>query len=456
MRPAPIPDETLRYTRSPASRPAPKAASASAPRFASLSTMTGMSSRFWSSDAAVMPIQPGRIAEEPTVPWPWSIGPGRPMPAPITASLPTPASWSVSTTNSAAISRPSWASWSVSSGRVRSARIVDARSDTATRRCEWPKSTPTAAPALASKDSRIGGRPPCAPYAHPGSGRSMTRLSACRSATRLETVERLSPVRRAMSAREISPSLRSAWMTRRRLRRRSDSSEPARPGGMKAVPLEREKDGPSTYSTDRPWDARLDRLSIGVGGDDHAAGELVLPTLLLLVPEHPEIAEEEDDRGQVLVDLAHEAAAITDRAAFAEVVHPDPERALADLLAGRATLEVRVVAQRHDRLEEEVHAGAVPEDDPQDDRRDQQDQTVEQCRAEALPEAGSRAARTARVRAGRGLRRGLPFGGHEGLLLSLGWASIGLVPVFSVFSHPPPRLRGRQVLEEGLVGEAVL
>ena len=48
------------------------------------------------------------------------------MPAPITAERGTPASASVSLTRSAAASRPSWASWSVSSGRVRSARIVDA------------------------------------------------------------------------------------------------------------------------------------------------------------------------------------------------------------------------------------------------------------------------------------------------------------------------------------------
>ena len=45
----------------------------------------------------------------------------------------------------------------MSSARVRSARIVLARSDTATRRWLWPKSTPTAAPALASNESRIGG-----------------------------------------------------------------------------------------------------------------------------------------------------------------------------------------------------------------------------------------------------------------------------------------------------------
>src|SRR3954471_21857316 len=220
--------------RSPASRPAPNAASASAPRLASLSTITGMSSLLRISVAAVMPIHPGRIALEPTVPASCSIGPGRPIPAPITALRGTPASASASATISAASSRPCWASWSVSSGSRRSERIVLARSETATRRCEWPKSMPIAAPAEASKESRIGGRPPCWPWAEPGSGRSTTRPSAWRSATRLETVERLSPVRRAISAREIVPSSRSARITRRRLRRLRDSREPARPCGMDA------------------------------------------------------------------------------------------------------------------------------------------------------------------------------------------------------------------------------
>src|SRR4051812_1133722 len=111
---------------------------------------------------------------------------------------------------------------------------------------------PTAAPALASNESRIGGRPPCAPWAEPGSGRSTTSPSACRSATRLETVERLRPVRRAISARLIWPSSRSARITRRRLRRRSDSSEPARPGGMESVSFERTGDVSSTARRLRP------------------------------------------------------------------------------------------------------------------------------------------------------------------------------------------------------------
>src|SRR4051794_18976189 len=130
--------------------------------------------------------------------------------------------------------------------------MVLARSETATRRCEWPKSTPTAAPALASKLSRIGGRPPCAPWAKPGSGRSTTSPSACRSATRLDTVERLRPVRRAISARLIIPSSRSARITRRRLRRRRDSSEPARPGGMEPFSFDRVTTGSSIARTNRP------------------------------------------------------------------------------------------------------------------------------------------------------------------------------------------------------------
>ena len=116
-----------------------------------------------------------------------------------------PASASSSTTSSAAASRPSSAAWSVSSGTARSARIRDERSETATRRWLWPKSMPTAAPADESNESRIGGRPPWVPCAAPSSARSTTSPSAWRSDTRLDTVERDSPVRRAISAREISP-----------------------------------------------------------------------------------------------------------------------------------------------------------------------------------------------------------------------------------------------------------
>ena len=225
-------------------------------------------------------------------------GPGRPMPAPITVSRATPASASVSTTSSAAISRPS-VRVVVGVQRARALGEDRAARGRRPRRAggEWPKSTPTAAPALASNESRIGGRPPWAPYAEPGSGRSTTSPSACRSATRLETVERLSPVRRAISAREICPSSRSARITRRRLRRRSDSSEPARPGGMESVSLEREGTGSSTYGRTDPPSGWM-RATGTRPPARRRAGDLVVPGLLLRVPEHPEVAEEQRDRAR--------------------------------------------------------------------------------------------------------------------------------------------------------------
>src|SRR5215218_9055423 len=105
--------------------------------------------------------------------------------------------------------------------------MADDRSATATRRWLWPKSTPSAAPAELSNESRIGGRPPCSPCASPCSARSTTRPSDWSSETRLETVERERPVRRAISARLILPCWRSALITRRRLSRRNDASEPS-------------------------------------------------------------------------------------------------------------------------------------------------------------------------------------------------------------------------------------
>ena len=73
---------------------------ASAPRLASLSTLTGTSSRRRSSSAAATPTQPGRIADEPMTPSDWSIGPGRPSPAPITRERSMPASASTSSISS--------------------------------------------------------------------------------------------------------------------------------------------------------------------------------------------------------------------------------------------------------------------------------------------------------------------------------------------------------------------
>ena len=100
----------------------------------------------------------------------------------------------------------------------------------------WPKSRPTTAPAERSSATSTGGRPPCeAVAATPSVARSTTIPAAWRSATRLDTVERLRPVWRAMSARLIAPRVRSASMTRRRLRSRRDSSDPVRSGPTAAT-----------------------------------------------------------------------------------------------------------------------------------------------------------------------------------------------------------------------------
>ena len=208
-----------------------------------------------SSAAAVMPIQPGRIAEEPTVPSPWSIGPGRPMPAPITVSRATPASASVSTTSSAAISRPSWASWSVSSGRVRSARIVRREvgdRDAQVRVAEVDADGGARGGVEGEQDRRAAALGAVAPSRAPGARPPARRPAGRRRGWR--PWSGAGPCGARCRRGEIWPSSRSARITRRRLRRRSDSSEPARPGGMESVALERSGDGPSTYRTDRPPD----------------------------------------------------------------------------------------------------------------------------------------------------------------------------------------------------------
>src|SRR5215217_4390638 len=98
----------------------------------------------------------------------------------------------------------------------------------------------------------------------------------------------------------------------------------------------------------------MDRLPVRVGRNDHGAGDLVLPALLLLVPQHPEVAEAQRDGREVLADLAQESASVADRAALPEVVDPDAERLLAERLAGRAALEIREVRQRDERRQQLV------------------------------------------------------------------------------------------------------
>ena len=205
-----------------------------------------------SSAAAVMPIQPGRIAEEPTVPSPWSIGPGRPMPG---ADHGLARHAGVGQRLDHELGGHLEALVGVVVGVERAGALgEDRRREVGDRdaqvRVAEVDADGGAGAGVEARAGSAGGRP-ARRRREPGSGRSTTSPSACRSATRLETVERLSPVRRAMSAREIWPSSRSARITRRRLRRRSDSSEPARPGGMESVPLER-SGGRSVNLSDGP------------------------------------------------------------------------------------------------------------------------------------------------------------------------------------------------------------
>src|SRR4028119_2242762 len=79
-----------------------------------------------------------------------------------------------------------------------------------------------------------------------------------------------------------------------------------------------------------------------VAADRHHDGarHLVVPRLLLLVPQHPEVAQQQHDGGDEAADVADERAGGADRSAAREIDDADPERLLADRLAGGAALEV--------------------------------------------------------------------------------------------------------------------
>src|SRR6266480_2088132 len=77
--------------------------------------------------------------------------------------------------------------------------------------------------------------------------------------------------------------------------------------------------------------------------DDDVVRELVVPALALLVPEHPEVAEEAWNRGDDASEVADHGAPEADTGSGAEVDYPDAEQLLADRLPGVAALEVAVV-----------------------------------------------------------------------------------------------------------------
>ena len=227
--PPPMPEDSITYAISVASRPAPSTDSASAPRLASLSTSTRTPRRSLSHDPTSMSTQPGRIVDELTCPVARSIGPDSATPAPTSLSRSTPASASRQSTSSAAVLRPAWASWSTSACRAPSARIVSDRSAIATRTKSWSNWMPITAPAPGSSDSISGGRPPEAALAACTSSRSTTSPARWSSPTSVETVERARPVADAICERLTVPRSRTTSSTLSRFSSRSELSDPTRP-----------------------------------------------------------------------------------------------------------------------------------------------------------------------------------------------------------------------------------
>src|SRR5882672_2308497 len=85
-------------------------------------------------------------------------------------------------------------------------------------------------------------------------------------------------------------------------------------------------------SVSRSFSARPVLHRIRAHRHDDAARDLVVPCLLLAVPEHPEVAEQARDRREDPREIAEDPAARADRPAGAEVVDPNTQRALADRL----------------------------------------------------------------------------------------------------------------------------
>src|SRR2546421_233759 len=164
---------------------------------------------------------------------------------------------------------------------------------------------------------------------------------------------------------------------------------------------------------------------IGRRRHDDRRRDLVVPGLLLLVPEHPEVAEEAHDPGQDAPDPADERAAVADRPAGREVDHSDVQQLLADRLAGGTAFEVGEVDEAPERAD---RVGERPRDHEQDavDDREEDAERVRRDRvakveahrllharreaAERARQAGERAkgaveARVARERGERQARR---------------------------------------------------
>jgi hypothetical protein len=139
-----------------------------------------------------------------------------------------------------------------------------------------------------------------------------------------------------------------------------------------------------------------------------------VPALLLLVPEHPEVAEVADGARDEATDDAQRPTAVADRPARVEVDDADLEDAFPERLACATAVEVDLVRNEDREVEDvpdrEPAAGAVgAADDDEDKRDDRDDQLVDEGGREARPEPGARAERAA---SGKGRRAGLGGGGY--------------------------------------------
>ena len=110
-----------------------------------------------------------------------------------------------------------------------------------------------------------------------------------------------------------------------------------------------------------------------------------MPALLLFVPEHPEVAQQDHRSRDQAHDPPNERADVADRAAGVEADHPDPESHLPQGLAALGTDERREV----DGADEEPEAGADsrPHDRLEDSARDPDDDPVDEGAREAAPES---------------------------------------------------------------------
>ena len=132
--------------------------------------------------------------------WP-STGAASAMPTPITWSRATSARASVRATSSLARSIVSCGAWSTSIAVNSSLSSSPERSQTATRRCSWPMSMPTANAVRGTSVISTGGRPPL--WRGESSSYSSTIPARSSSSMNAETVGRERPVISAIAERLV-------------------------------------------------------------------------------------------------------------------------------------------------------------------------------------------------------------------------------------------------------------